>query len=192
MNIGIVGLGLIGGSLARAFSQRTEHRVLGTDLQRSVTLAAKMLDAISEELTEENLPDCDILFLCLYPEAAMDWVKTHAHLIKKETLVSDTCGIKAKICRFMEPYCREYGFTFIGAHPMAGAAEYVEAIDASALTLLGWLDHGTVITLYDDDGESDVIDFQAGLTVIDVQVKDGVVAARAEGRTVDASRVVLD
>ncbi|MBE5796172.1 MAG: alpha-glucosidase [Clostridiales bacterium] len=76
--------------------------------------------------------------------------------------------------------------------PMAGAAEYVEAIDASALTLLGWLDHGTVITLYDDDGESDVIDFQAGLTVIDVQVKDGVVAARAEGRTVDASRVVLD
>lgn len=75
--------------------------------------------------------------------------------------------------------------------PMARAAEYVEAIDATELTLLGWLEHGTAITLYDDDGESEVIDFQKGLTVIDVQVKEGAAVAKAAGRRVDASRVVV-
>jgi len=75
--------------------------------------------------------------------------------------------------------------------PVAKAAEYVEAIDASALTLLGWLEHGTAVTLYDDDGVSEEFDFNAGLTVIDVQVAEGAVSAKAEGRMVDASRVVL-
>ncbi|MBQ8556051.1 MAG: alpha-glucosidase [Clostridia bacterium] len=75
--------------------------------------------------------------------------------------------------------------------PLARTAQYVEAIDASQLTLLGWLDKGTAITLYDDDGVSAQFDLNAGLTVIDVQVRDGKAAAKAEGRTVDASRIVI-
>ncbi|MBQ8200929.1 MAG: alpha-glucosidase [Clostridia bacterium] len=76
--------------------------------------------------------------------------------------------------------------------PMAKTAEYVEAIDTSSLMLLGWLDKGTAITLYDDDGVSADIDLNAGLTVIDVQVKDGAVKAKAQGKHIDASRIIID
>ena len=76
--------------------------------------------------------------------------------------------------------------------PLAKPAEYVEGIDAGCLTLLGWLESGTSVILYDDDGESEAIDLEAGLTRIDVQVKDGKAVADAEGRIVDASRVIVD
>jgi alpha-glucosidase (family GH31 glycosyl hydrolase) len=77
------------------------------------------------------------------------------------------------------------------AIPLAKGAESVAQVDGKALTLLGWLDHGCAFTLYDDDGESAAIDLNAGLTVIDVQVKDGQAIARAEGLTLDASRIVI-
>ena len=67
----------------------------------------------------------------------------------------------------------------------------VTQVDATKLTLLGWLEHGTAFTLYDDDGESAHIDLDKGLTLVDVQVKDGQVAAKAEGLELDVSQVVL-
>ena len=75
---------------------------------------------------------------------------------------------------------------------LANGAECVAQVDASKLTLLGWLEHGTAFTLYDDDGESANIDLAQGLTLIDVQVKDGKAAAKAAGIEVDASRVIVD
>ena len=75
--------------------------------------------------------------------------------------------------------------------PMAKAAEYVEGIDATALTLLGWLDGDTAITLYDDDGESEAIDLASGLSTITVTVRDGHASATCQGRSIDASRIVL-
>ena len=75
--------------------------------------------------------------------------------------------------------------------PLAKSAECVADVDAKALTLLGWLDHGTAFTLYDDDGETTAIDLEAGLTVVDVQVKDGQVTAKAEGISLDVSRIIV-
>ena len=75
--------------------------------------------------------------------------------------------------------------------PLAGGAECVAAIDVKSLTLLGWLEHGTAFTLYDDDGESMDIDLDKGLTLIDVQVKAGNVSAKAEGVQLDTSRVII-
>jgi len=75
--------------------------------------------------------------------------------------------------------------------PLANGAECVTQVDATKLTLLGWLEHGTAFTLYDDDGESAHIDLDKGLTLVDVQVKDGQVAAKAEGLELDVSQVVL-
>jgi len=123
MIIGIVGLGLIGGSLARAFTTKTEHIVYGTDQLRSVALAARMIDATAEELTEDRIGDCDYIFVSLYPKAAIDWIREHAHRIRKDAIVADTCGVKGLVCEAVKPISEEYGFTFIGAHPMAGAAE---------------------------------------------------------------------
>ncbi len=76
--------------------------------------------------------------------------------------------------------------------PLAGGAECVADIDAKHLTLLGWLEHGTAFTLYDDDGESAGIDLESGLTLIDVQMKDGKAIAKADGLTLDASRIIVD
>ena len=75
--------------------------------------------------------------------------------------------------------------------PLAKGAESVAQVDGKALTLLGWLDHGTVFTLYDDDGESAAIDLNAGLTLVDVQVRDSQASARASSLTLDASRIII-
>ncbi len=75
--------------------------------------------------------------------------------------------------------------------PLTKSAEYVEGIDASALTLLGWLDKDAALTFYDDDGESAAIDLAAGMTEIRVSVKDGKVTAEAEGKIIDASRLII-
>ncbi len=75
--------------------------------------------------------------------------------------------------------------------PLAKGAECVAQVDSKHLTLLGWLTHGTAFTLYDDDGESAQIDFEKGLTLVDVQVKDGNATANADGLTLDVSRIIV-
>jgi len=75
--------------------------------------------------------------------------------------------------------------------PMAKAAEYVAGVDSTELTLLGWVDSDVTVTLFEDDGEAAEIDFAAGLSTIAVKVKDGAASAVAEGRTVDASRLIV-
>ena len=120
MKIGIVGLGLIGGSMARALSENGRHEVLGLDRNRSSLLAAKMVGAISDELTEENIGECEMILIALYPEATVEFVEKYASKIRKDAIVSDCGGVKRKICAACEKLAEENGFIFIGAHPMAG------------------------------------------------------------------------
>lgn len=120
MNIGIVGLGLIGGSMAKAIKTHTEHTVLGMDLIESVVYKAYLLEAIDGQLTTEKLEDCDIVFLAMYPQDTIDFVKTNADLFKKNGLVLDLCGVKEAVCTPILPIARKHGFIYIGAHPMAG------------------------------------------------------------------------
>lgn len=120
MKIGVVGLGLIGGSLARALTESGKHEVFGLDHNRSSLLAAKMVEAISGELTDENIGECDMIFLALYPQATVEFVEAHASKIKKGAIVSDCGGVKRPICTPCEKLAEENGFIFIGAHPMAG------------------------------------------------------------------------
>ncbi len=120
MKIGVVGLGLIGGSLARALTESGKHEVFGLDRNRSSLLAAKMVEAISGELTDENIGECDMIFLALYPQATVEFVEAYASKIKKGAIVSDCGGVKRPICTPCEKLAEENGFIFIGAHPMAG------------------------------------------------------------------------
>lgn len=120
MKIGIVGLGLIGGSMARALSDSGKHEVLGLDRNRSSLLAAKMVGAISGELNEENIGKCEMIIIALYPEATVEFVEKYASAIRKDAIVSDCGGVKRKICAVCEKLAEENGFVFIGAHPMAG------------------------------------------------------------------------
>ena len=64
----IVGLGLIGGSLARALSESGNHTVYGFDINRSSLLAAKLVGAVKDELNEKTISECDVIFVALYPK----------------------------------------------------------------------------------------------------------------------------
>ena len=120
MNVGVVGLGLIGGSLARALKHDTNETVLGYDIDRSVIYKAKLLEAIDQELTPELISICDVLLIALYPQDTVRYVKENCRYFKKDLIVMDCCGVKEYVCRELMPLADEKGFCFIGAHPMAG------------------------------------------------------------------------
>ncbi len=122
MNIGIAGLGLIGASLAKSVKLNTGFCVFGTDIAQDTVLKARMFDTIDEELNEENIAFCDYLLIALYPKDAIDYVRQNAAHIKKGAVVIDCCGIKQAIVEALAPIAKQYGFTFIGGHPMAGRA----------------------------------------------------------------------
>ena len=119
MTVGIAGLGLIGGSLAKAYHEAGE-RVLAHNRSRSVLDFAVMSGAVDGELTAENISECDILLLVMYPEAVIDYFREMAPHIGKSTVVMDCGGTKRKVCEACFAAAREYGVTFIGGHPMAG------------------------------------------------------------------------
>jgi prephenate dehydrogenase len=120
MNVGIVGLGLIGGSLAKALKQDTPHIVLGRDINDQVVCKAKLFDAIDEELTDKRINICDIIILAVYPADTVRFLTDHADDIAPGATVVDTCGVKDAVCRRAFSIARDHGFVFIGGHPMAG------------------------------------------------------------------------
>ncbi|MBR6767337.1 MAG: prephenate dehydrogenase/arogenate dehydrogenase family protein [Clostridia bacterium] len=120
MKIGIIGLGLIGGSLARSIRANTQHTVLGFDIDAATMLRAKAIDAIHDELTPEQLPLCDIVLVALYPEKCADYIIKHADDFGDSAVVIDCAGVKRYVCGRVEPVAAEKKWTFIGGHPMAG------------------------------------------------------------------------
>lgn len=120
MKVGIVGLGLIGGSLAKAYKESGQAEVYGWDTDADTMLLAKTVEAIDGTLDETVLPDCDLLLLALYPGAAIEYLRAHAPDISKKTFVIDCCGVKQVICDACFPIAEQYGFSFFGGHPMAG------------------------------------------------------------------------
>ena len=120
MNVGIVGLGLIGGSMAKSTKARTGHTVWGADLDKETMTMARMCGAIDAPLTDENLPQCDLILVAIRPAAAVEWVRTHASLIAPSAILVDLCGVKRTVVSAITTIARERGFAYIGGHPMAG------------------------------------------------------------------------
>ena len=120
MNVGIVGLGLIGGSMAKSIKIRTAHTVWGVDLDAETMTLARLSGAIDGALTRENLPNCDLVLVAIRPAAAIRWVSENADLISKKAIVVDLCGVKRSVCEQLAPVAKQYGFAYIGGHPMAG------------------------------------------------------------------------
>jgi len=120
MTIGIVGLGLIGGSLAKAFRAKTRHALLGLDRDAETVAAAHAAGVLDGALAPESLSSCDVLIVALPPRAARAFLAEHAGRIAKGTLVVDCCGVKRNICAEGFALAREHGFDFVGGHPMAG------------------------------------------------------------------------
>ena len=120
MNVAIVGLGLIGGSMAKSIKNRTSHTVWGIDLNAETMTMARMCGAIDAPLTEENLPQADLILVAIRPGAAIEWVRQHAPQIAKSAILVDLCGVKRTVVAAIAPIAEERGFSYIGGHPMAG------------------------------------------------------------------------
>lgn len=120
MNVGILGLGLIGGSLARAYA-KTGHRVYACDTDENMLMFAEISGVVHGRLNNDNIKNCDLILLAIYAEASANWLEANAPFIPSNTLVIDCCGIKKEICNHCFPLAQKYGFTFVGGHPMAGS-----------------------------------------------------------------------
>ncbi len=119
MKTGIVGLGLIGGSFARAYSS-TGHEVFALEKDPEVYAAALAEQAVQDRLTPDNAGECDLILVCVYPQAAIDFLREFGPRFGSRPLVIDCCGTKRKLTEAGMAAAREYGFTFLGGHPMAG------------------------------------------------------------------------
>lgn len=119
MNVGIVGLGLIGGSAAKAF-KAAGHVVYGYDIDSAVTGYSTLEGTVDATLTQALTATCDLLLLTATPRAVVEYLRNNASQIPREALVVDFCGTKRLVCDTGFALAAEYGFTFVGAHPMAG------------------------------------------------------------------------
>lgn len=120
MTVGILGLGLIGGSLARSYA-KSGHTVLAAELDTQILEFAKLAGVVDSKLTSANIATCDLILLSIYASASAAWLEENAPHIASNTLVIDCCGVKQDICRSGFALADKYGFTFVGGHPMAGS-----------------------------------------------------------------------
>ena len=120
MNIVISGLGIIGGSFAKAIKKYTDCRVTGINRSRKPLENALECGAIDEIGTEDSLKSADVIILGTFPETAVQFVKEHAQQIPHNCIVIDSAGIKSDICPELVALSKQYGFNFVGCHPMAG------------------------------------------------------------------------
>ena len=120
MKVAVIGLGLIGGSLAKTIKLHGEHTVYGYDINAQTMQQAELLGAIDGVLTDDVLPLCDLTLVALYPEAIIEWIRTHAPLFKEDSLVIDCGGVKETICNALQDVTDGADWHFIGGHPMAG------------------------------------------------------------------------
>lgn len=119
MTVGICGLGLIGGSMAKAYKE-TGHSVYGYDADASTLGFASVAGIIDGELNDQSISLCEVIFVALYPVATVKYIEGIAKKINKETVVIDLCGTKQLVCEKGFALAKKYGFTFVGGHPMAG------------------------------------------------------------------------
>lgn len=120
MTVGIVGLGLIGGSLARSIKVHTDFEVLGMDINPQTMLQANLLGAIDGTLTEDNLVRCDVVLVALYPAAIVTWITEHQDAFRPGAWVIDCGGVKEAVCTPLNALAQGKPWHYCGGHPMAG------------------------------------------------------------------------
>lgn len=120
MNIGIIGLGLIGGSLAKSIKEHSQYTVWGYDIDPDVITKALMCGAMDDALTEDRLPQCHVVLVALYPEKCIEYIRSHADAFAPDALVIDCAGVKRVVYDPVAKIAEQHSWTYIGGHPMAG------------------------------------------------------------------------
>lgn len=131
--IAIIGLGLIGGSMAKAIKQKTAHTVLGIDKDAQVCRKAVHDGAVDEIIATEQLHRADLVVLALFPRIVLDLAQEVASHMKPGAILTDLCGVKGCVCAPLDTLAQHCGIHFVGGHPMAGRE--FPGYDASLPTL---------------------------------------------------------
>lgn len=118
--IGIIGLGLIGGSLAKTIKRCSDAEVIGFDIQDEVLHKAVSDNTIDNIGTENLLGECDLILISLYPKQTVDWISQNLRFLKDGCIVTDLCGVKETVCNEAERIVSDSSVHFVGGHPMAG------------------------------------------------------------------------
>lgn len=119
MIVGIVGLGLIGGSMAKAY-KKAGCTVYASNRTEQTARFAILAGAPDGLLDDETIPRCELILLTVYPDASIAWLRENKEKIAKTATVIDCCGVKKAVCDACFPIAEEQGFSFVGGHPMAG------------------------------------------------------------------------
>ena len=119
MIVGVVGLGLIGGSAAKAF-KAAGATVFACDINEPIVSYAQLEGVVDGVLDAASIASCNLLLLTATPKAVAGYLRDKAQLINPQTLVVDFCGTKRKVCELGFSLAAQHGFTFVGGHPMAG------------------------------------------------------------------------
>lgn len=120
MNIAVIGLGLIGGSVCKALKANTFHHIMGIDTNKDTIRKALEQGAIDEEITTDRLSEANLTIVALYPVPTVEFVKQNAYKFRKGSIVIDVSGVKGYVVKNCTPVLDEKGVIFIGTHPMAG------------------------------------------------------------------------
>lgn len=119
----VAGLGLIGGSMAKALKDYSGYTVYGWNRTPSVAEAALREGAIDGIATDEIIADCDLLIPALYPQATIEFLQKYIPTMKPDAQVVDLVGVKTAIVEAVEPVALRCGVRYTGGHPMAGLAK---------------------------------------------------------------------
>lgn len=119
MIVGVAGLGHIGGSLAKAY-KNAGHTVYVYNRTESVAHFAELAGAADGSLDEKTIPQCELILIAVFPEAAIEYMERIAPLVSKDAFVIDCCGTKRVVCAPGFELAEKYGYTYVGGHPMAG------------------------------------------------------------------------
>lgn len=180
MTVGIVGLGLIGGSFAKAYSENDDHKVIAYDIDEQAMQAAYDQKLIDGKLDENNISSCDLVLVALYPQAAIDYIEKMAPRIGDKTMVIDCCGVKKFVCDKCFKIAKENSFTFIGGHPMAG--RHFSGLEYSTKTMYNG---ASMVLVPENLNDTEVIDRAKKLlspikfgkfTICDAQRHDAMIA----------------
>jgi len=121
LNVGIIGLGLIGASMGRSLVKRTTHKVFGRDIVEGVMDDAEHVKAIHAPLTDNDFNHLDVLIFAVNPSVTMRLLPEIVPLLKDGCIVTDVGGVKRGVIGVMDLLHKQYpNLHFVGAHPMAG------------------------------------------------------------------------
>ena len=119
----VAGLGLMGGSMAKAIKKNTDCRVLGWNRTRSVAEEALRIGAIDGIAEEADFAQCDMLLPVLFPEATLQFLQERIPRMKRGSVVVDLVGVKSRLVNEIGPLAASCGVRYTGGHPMAGLAK---------------------------------------------------------------------